>query len=121
MFIDKYLKVCEHFGEAPTTVLSNIGISKSAYSNWKNGGEPANRTKKDIADYFGMTVEELLDGKIKTAPIIKTEADEMAELLQEFRDNDDLRTLFSLSSKATPAQLKQYIGVIKALRGSDKD
>lgn len=121
VFIDKYLKICEHFGEAPTTVLNNIGISKSAYSNWVKGGEPANRTKKDIAEYFGITVEELVSGQIKTAPAAKTESDEIAELLQEFRDNKDLRTLFSISKKATPEQLRQYVSVIKALRGSDED
>ena len=62
MFFDSYIKICEAHGVAPTTVLTEIGISKSAYGGWKNGGEPSNRTKKQIADYFGITVEALKKG-----------------------------------------------------------
>lgn len=49
MFYDNYLKICEERGVAPTRVLVDLGISKSAYGHWKNGGEPSNRTKPKTA------------------------------------------------------------------------
>lgn len=121
MFIDIYTKNCEEAGVAPTGVLSALGISKSAYSNWKKGGEPSNRTKKQIADYFGVSVNDFMSGKINTAPA-KAEADdddEMAELLETIRRRPDLKVLFSLSKKATPEDVKKTIKIIKTICGDD--
>lgn len=60
MFYDRYLAICEAHGVAPTTVLTQLKISKGTISNWKAGSEPLNKTKKQIADYFGMSVAELM-------------------------------------------------------------
>ena len=65
MFYDAYKRVCEDLGIAETKVLTDVGISKGARAGWMNGTEPSNRTKKQLADYFGITIEELLEGKIK--------------------------------------------------------
>lgn len=120
VFFDVYLKWCEEFGFAPTTVLKTLGISKSAYSNWKIGGEPSNRTKKQIADYFGITVRELMEGQKETAPAeAETDNDEMAELLETIRRRPDLQILFSLSKKATPDDVRKTIQIIKTICGDD--
>ena len=65
MFIDNYLRLCEEKGISPTRVLKEIGISHSLYAKWKTGSEPTNRTKKKIADYFGVTTAELANRQIK--------------------------------------------------------
>jgi transcriptional regulator with XRE-family HTH domain len=120
VFYDNYLKICEERGVAPTRVLVDLGISKSAISNWKNGGEPSNRTKKAIADYFGITVRQLMSGEIENAPAPEqSEDDELDEILEEARRNPDLKMLFSLSSKATPEEVKKYIQIIKLMCGDD--
>lgn len=120
MFYDNYLKICEARGVSPTRVLSDLGISKSSYGHWKNGGEPLNETKKKIADYFGITVSELISGEIENAPTpVKSEDDELDEILEEARRNPDLKMLFSLSSKATPEEIKKYIQIIKLMCGDD--
>lgn len=118
MFVDVFEKLCEENGIAPSRVLDNLGITRSAYSRWSKGGSPSNETKKKIADYFGITVAELMSGEIKKAPAKAEADDELMELLQDFKDNPELRALFLLSRKATPAELRQYAEVIKALRGN---
>lgn len=65
MFINNYEKICTLKGISPTRVLSNLDISKSSYSHWKSGGEPLNKTKKKIADYLEISIEELESGQIK--------------------------------------------------------
>lgn len=121
MFYDNYLKVCEAKGVSPTRVLDDLGISKSSYGHWKKGGEPLNETKKKIADYFGITVAELMSGEIKKSPAKAAEDDELEAILQDFKDNPELRALFKLSRKATPDELRQYQKIIKALRGSGEE
>lgn len=99
-----------------------LGIHPNVITNWKNGSNKSYRGYvNEIAEYFGVSADYLLTGKQKeSAPAeAETDNDEMAQILQEFRENPELRTLFSLSKKATPEELKQYISVIKALRGGN--
>ena len=119
MFYDNYSKICEIKGVSPTRVLNDLKISKSSYGHWKNGGEPLNETKKKIADYFGISVPELMSGKINAAPAEAEADDEMAELLETIRRRPDLKVLFSLSKKATPEDVRKTIQIIKTICGDD--
>ena len=65
MFAEIFERACAEVGKAPTALLKEVGIGKSAMSNWKAGHQPSNRTKKQLADYFGVTVAEMMEGKIK--------------------------------------------------------
>ena len=46
-------------------------------------------------------------------------ADELWGIRETLRRSPEMRTLFSLSSKATPEQLRQTIKIIEALRGDE--
>ena len=119
MFYDSFTRLCEEKGYSPSKVLDALGISRGGLFRWKNGGEPRNEYKKKIADYFGITVPELMSGKIESAPA-ETEADnEMDELLEEIRRRPDLKILFSLSKNATPSEVKKAIKIIKTICGDD--
>jgi transcriptional regulator with XRE-family HTH domain len=65
VFVDSFQSICEEKGIAPTKALSDIGMGRSALSSWKKGAEPSNSTKRKLADYFGITLDELKEGKIK--------------------------------------------------------
>jgi transcriptional regulator with XRE-family HTH domain len=74
MFFENYEKFCKNRGLSPSTVAKEIGVGKGGYTAWKKGSEPTNPTKKRVADYFGITVEELDAGIIeKPAPTIEDE------------------------------------------------
>lgn len=88
MFIDIFERLCESRGVSPSRVLDEIGMYRSTHTNWRNGGDPSNPTKKKIADYFGITVSQLMSGEIEKAPAEEAEADDdMIELLEEIRSN----------------------------------
>lgn len=68
MFYNTFMKLCEMHGKSAREVLSGSGLSKYAYHRWKNG-TPTLETRIKLADYFGMTVEELdAYAKEETAP-----------------------------------------------------
>lgn len=68
MFYDAFMKLCEVHGKTASEVLRDSGLSKYAYHRWKNG-TPMLETRIKLADYFGMTVEELdAYAKEETAP-----------------------------------------------------
>jgi transcriptional regulator with XRE-family HTH domain len=67
VFYEKFINLCEKHGVSPSRALTELGISKGSLSRWKEGGKPLNENKKLIADYFGITVAELLEEPKKRA------------------------------------------------------
>jgi transcriptional regulator with XRE-family HTH domain len=74
VFYDNFMLLCEKNQIRPYTALKNIGIeSNSILSRWRAGATPRSTTIKMIADYFGVTPEELLFGIKKQPSIPKDE------------------------------------------------
>jgi transcriptional regulator with XRE-family HTH domain len=112
--------LCVKRGITDGKMCKELNLSRGLTTDLKMGrkkGLSAEIANK-IASYFGVTVDYLLHGgQNEAAPADEAEADdEMANILQDFRDNPELRTLFSLFRNATPEELRQYADVIKALR-----
>lgn len=59
MFYDNFIKACNLKGKTPSAALSEAGIDKSASTRWKNGKKPTDATLRKLADYFGVSPEEL--------------------------------------------------------------
>lgn len=69
MFYENYVKLCNSINKKPSAVALEIGISKSIVSRWKNGGGLTDATAQKVAEYFGISVEELLgENKQKEKP-----------------------------------------------------
>lgn len=86
-FYENFVSLCNSIHKSPTATILAIGLERSSVTRWKNGGSPSDATVRRIADYFGVSVAELLADKTegsKTA--IKTQAaDPKADdLCQEF-------------------------------------
>ena len=60
MFKKNFIRLCNNIGEPPTIVCQKIGLSGSAFSQWDDNSTPRKATLQKFADYFGITVEELL-------------------------------------------------------------
>lgn len=114
--------LCEARGITVYKMCKDVGIRNSVLSDLNCGrkkGLSADTLSK-ISDYFGVTVDYLLGNE--KAPVEEAKADdEMIEILRAFKDNPELRTLFSLSRNATAEELRQYAKVIRALRGKDRE
>ena len=59
MFYDNFVKACNLHNKAPSAVAIDIGISKATVTGWKNGSMPSDATLRKLADYFGVSSEEL--------------------------------------------------------------
>lgn len=65
MFYDNYLRLCRKKGKSPSKVAEECGISRPSVSRWKNGAVPYDVNLLALADYFGCTIEALLDDNAK--------------------------------------------------------
>lgn len=68
MFYDVYEKLCRKIGKSPSAVANELGLSSGTMPRWKAGAVPRNAQLRLIADYFGVTVEDLLDGSSSVTP-----------------------------------------------------
>lgn len=67
MFWDNFLAECAKKGKSPAVIAEELGFSNSATTCWKNGSLPRMSSRKKLADYFGITVEELMGTKKEPA------------------------------------------------------
>lgn len=58
-FYNNFVKLCNSIGKSPSRVVLEIGGTKSAITRWKNGSLPTDATAMKIAEYFGVSIEEL--------------------------------------------------------------
>ena len=126
MFWKNLVSICNEQNTSPTAVVNELGIAVGSVTRWKNGSVPRDTTLKMIADYFGVTVEDLL--KEEKAPTAKAEeaaeaeeADELTELLEELKTRPEMRMLFSLAKGATKEDVELAITIIERMRRDEND
>lgn len=62
MFWDNFYKLCINKGSKPNPVAKELGISSATLTKWKDGTLPNLSTAIDIAEYFNVTMDELING-----------------------------------------------------------
>lgn len=68
MFWRNYADLCEAVGKAPNVVAREVGIKSSGtVTGWRNGAIPRPSVLSKIAEYFGISVRDLV-GEQKKEP-----------------------------------------------------
>lgn len=91
MFYDNFVRLCNRAGKSPSSVATEIGLSRASVSGWKNGKKPTDATAMKLADYLGVSVDYLMgeadDPEIKKAPTLSGEhSKEAQKFAAEFSD-----------------------------------
>ena len=100
-----------------------LEISKGSLCKIDTNKPSSDRLKK-IADYFGVTVDYLIGREEATFSADEDKNvivmdDEARELLKELKTRPEMRTLFSVSKKATKEDILKAVKIIEALKGDD--
>lgn len=67
-FYKNYIELCRKAGKSPSAVAIECGLSRGSATTWKSGTLPRNETMIVIADYFHVTVEDLLREDAESTP-----------------------------------------------------
>lgn len=86
MFYDNYLRLCNSIGKTPSAVALELGLSKSLVTRWKAGGGLTDSTALKIANYFGITVDQLRSGEKNERSIPKDEAPNSSDPVLDLRE-----------------------------------
>lgn len=113
MIYDNFLKLCNSVGKTPSAAAIDMGLSKTTVNRWKNGGGVTDATALKIANYFGITVDELKNG-IKKQPSIPKD--------EELNKNDAVWDLREAVLERFPAASSQEISaLLNAVEGNSSD
>ena len=109
MFWTNYLSYCSQMNKAPSAVAKDLGITSGTVTGWKQGKIPSQKSLQKIADYFGVTVWDLLGDKI---PVIDVRSFDNFELREELRNNPAFRILYDTLENATDADMLEAAATI---------
>lgn len=105
MFKKNFINFCNKKGIAPTVVCQEIGLSTAVYSKWTDESVPRKTTLIKLADYFGITVEELLSDDPTPAEIKKEPTGPADEL------SDDIKLISALVGLLSSEQLPHVLSI----------
>ena len=109
MFKKNFINFCNQRGESPSSVCRNVGIAPATFSCWTDSTVPREATLYKIADYLGVTVEELLAEDEPKAKEKRPSSDERSE---------EFATLFSgLTSEQREIIIAQMRAIAELNRG----
>lgn len=110
--------LCTEKGTNITKMCKEAGVSRAPLSDLKMG-----RTKKlstdtlsKIAAYFNVSVDYLLGNEQKEKPVTNPD-DELNEYLEQLKNRDEMKMLFSLAKGATKEDVEKAVKIIEALMG----
>nr|DAE50955.1 MAG TPA: repressor protein [Caudoviricetes sp.] len=118
---DLYSKIeslCHEKGITITTMCRECGASRGSLTDLKQGRKKRLNadTLSKIAAYFGVSVDYLLGNEQKEKPVTNPD-DELNEYLEELKNRDEMKMLFSLAKGATKEDVEKAVKIIEALMG----
>lgn len=125
MFYENYVKLCNSINKKPSAVALEIGISKSIVSRWKNGGGLTDATAQKVAEYFGITVEELLGGNAQKKEIAALSDDDLNSeiirlLTQLFAGQEEFALEILKSAAELPPEKRDIaLGMLRVLKNPE--
>ena len=120
MLYSRYLELCKENGIAPSTLATQLGFSKNAYSRWKdsaeeNGGIVSLRSETllKIADYFNVSIDYLCGRSEKRS--------EVSTIVAELTSNPRKMLLLDEMDGMTDKSLEQVIRIMRTIKGMQDD
>lgn len=104
MFFENFLALCVKSGESPTSVVTKIGLNKSAVTSWRKGSNPTNTTLLKLANYFNISIEELKGKKEPAGQMADGNVQEAARLFSKLTPQEQEFFLSQLHGVVDPRE-----------------
>jgi len=115
----KLKEIRESRGISQRQAAIGLNLSPTVYNRYENGlREPSNVILLAMADYFHVSVDELLGREPEPMDEIQDEAFSIRERL---RRDPDYRLLFDAADNAKPEHLRAAAAMLKALEPEESE
>lgn len=104
MFYDNFIRLCAKENISPSAAAEEMGFYRSVVTRWGKGGNVRKATLERVANYFGVTVDDLIgdDSAQKEKPTAQGDRLDV-DYIEKWIDND-----------ASEEQLKLFIAKASA-------
>ena len=117
-----YCELRDSRGMKDADVARETGITKSTFSDWKNGrSNPKDIKLQKIADLFGVSVEYIRTGKEKEDGEKYYLNDDARDMAQFMFENPEYKVLFDASRKVKKEDIEFVKEMIDRMRGDADD
>lgn len=89
MFFDRFTALCNVKGISKSKAVESIGLNRTVVVKWKNGAIPSGSTLSKLAEFFGISVDYLLD-KVNDFELSSSPETQKAPTLNK-RDERDIK------------------------------
>lgn len=106
MFYDNFIRLCAKENISPSAAAEEMGFYRSVVTRWGKGGNVRKATLERVANYFGVTVDDLIgdDSAQKEKPTAQGDGQDLSiKDVESWIDND-----------ASEEQLKRFIAKASA-------
>lgn len=103
MFYSNYVKLCSKLNKSPSAVGEELGFTRASVTGWGNGATPRKSSLIKIADYFGVTVTELISGVGEQEKAPATEGEGLDEKITR---------LYAQLPKLSDRQREMILGIV---------
>lgn len=103
MFYSNYVKLCSKLNKSPSAVGEELGFTRASVTGWGNGATPRKSSLIKIADYFGVTVAELMAGVGEQEKAPATEGEGY---------DDKITRLYTQLPKLSDRQREMILGIV---------
>lgn len=110
-FYETYRQLCQEAGKSDNAVAAEIGLSNSTVTTWKQGALPRRPTIKKVAEYFGVTMEEMMG----YAGIEKAPTPEGEHKYEEDAPDENYIILSRNAKKLSPEKRQQLLDMAKIM------
>ena len=109
MFMERFERLCRENGQTPSGVCIAIGRSKNLAAKWKStNATPSAEVLKELADYFGVTVDYLLG------------EEDTITARQEAFERADLRVLLNAAKDVPPSKVYEVVAILEKYKEGNK-
>lgn len=101
-------------------LTDHLGMVNSAFGNWVAGRNYSyKKYLHAIAEFLGVSVEYLRGETDQKKKPLVNEDEELTEYLEELKNRNEMRMLFSVTKDCTKEEVEQAVRIIEALRKKD--
>lgn len=112
-----YCKLRDSKGVKDADVVKATGITKSTFSDWKSGrSKPKDEKLKKIADYFGVTIDYLMEGKDSEQTSSKLNRKDEKDIKEIIANTEQLLKQDGLMFDGKPASQEAIDSILSAMQ-----
>lgn len=116
MFYDLFHSLCTAKGVTPTQVARDLGLRQSTVSMWKKQGTtPKYDTLRKLAEYFDVSVDELVGGRDVEVPVEASFTESMGGTVKAITFDDFAHAMQAEAEQLTEADKQILLSLAKQL------